>query len=171
MGDTMKQPQHGMADDATVQKIMTALRSCYGSLDEPNFRKVYATMDSDHYRQLVEALRSSGAEVTNTTDRNDDVSIHLVMDQAGDQIGLGLSGVGPFAALVHQDADGRYYWVTRPDDAPTPLAALVATAVQRAGFQLLDRATVTKKIRMCRADGTEEATLYQALFTDTDMIP
>ena len=89
----MNQPQHGMSDDATVQKIMTALRSCYGSLDDPNFRNVYATMDSDQYRQLVEALRSSGAEVTNTIDRNNDVSIQLVLDQAGDQIGLGLSGV------------------------------------------------------------------------------
>src|ERR1019366_3245483 len=119
----------------TVQTIMTALRSCYGSLDDPNFRKVYARMDSDQYRQLIEALRSSGARITETTDRNDDVSIQLVVDLAGDQVGLGLSGVGPFAALLHQDADGRYCWVTRPDGAPTPLAALVAAAVKRAGFQ------------------------------------
>jgi hypothetical protein len=167
----MSQPQRGISDDATMQKIMTALRSCYGSLDEPNFRKVYATMDSDQYRQLIEALRASGADVAETTDRNDDVSVQLVVDHAGDQIGLALSGVGPFVALLHQDADGRYCWVTRPDDAPTPLAGLVATAVRRAGFQLLDRATVTRKIRMGNADGTQEATLYQALFTDTDVIP
>ena len=167
----MSQVQHDTSDAATVQAIMAALRSCYGSLDEPNFRKVYARMDSDQYRQLIEALRSSGIGITETTDRNDDVSMQLVVNQAADQVGLALSGVGPFAALLHQDADGRYCWVTRPDDAPTPLATLVATAVKRAGLQLLDRGTVTRTIRMNRADGTAEATLYQALFTDSDRIP
>jgi hypothetical protein len=167
----MSQMRNNTSDDATVRAIMTVLRSCYGNLDAPDFRKVYAGMDSDRYRQLIEALRSGGIGITETTDRNDDVSIQLVLDQAGDQVGLGLSGVGPFAALLHQDADGRYCWVTRPDDAPTPLAALVATAVQRAGLQMLDRSTVTKTIRMARADGTAEATLYQALFTDSDRVP
>jgi hypothetical protein len=167
----MNQAQHDTSDDAMMQAIMTALRSCYGSLDGPNFRRVYETMDSDRYRRLVETLRSGGNQITETTDPNDDVSIQLVVDHAGDQVGLGLSGVGPFAALLHQDADGRYYWITRPEDAPTPLAALVATVVTRAGFNLLDRDTVAKTIQMSRADGTTEATIYQALFTDTDVIP
>jgi hypothetical protein len=36
---------------------------------------------------------------------------------------------------------------------------------------LLDRNTATRVIKMNRADGTTEATLYQALFTDSDRIP
>jgi hypothetical protein len=167
----MSQPQHDTSDDTTMQAIMTALRSCYGSLDEPNFRKVVAILESDPYRPLIETLRSSGTEITESMDLNDDVAILLVVDQAGDQVGLWLSGVGPFAALVHQDAEGRYCWVIGPDHAPTPLAALVAAAVQHAGLQLLDRRMVTRKIRMQRFDGETEASLYQALFTDTDRIP
>lgn len=154
-----------------MQEIMAALQSCYGNLDQPDFRKVYARMHSRPYQQLIEALRSGGAEVTETTDPNDDVSVQLVIDRAGDQVGLGLSGVGPFAALLHQGVDGNYLWVTWPDNAPTPLASQVATVVRQAGFHLLDRGTVMKTIRMSRADGTAAATLYQALFTDTDMIP
>ncbi len=84
---------------------------------------------------------------------------------------MGLSGVGPFAVLWRRDAEGRNCWVTQSDQAPTPLAALVAQIVERAGLKLLDRATVVRKIRMNRADGTEEATFYQTLFTDTDRIP
>jgi hypothetical protein len=167
----MSQPQHDTSDDATMQAIMTALRSCYGSLDEPDFRKVTAILENDPYRPLIETLRSSGTEITESMDLNNDVAIHLIVDQAGDQVGLWLSGVGPFATLRQLDSDGRSLWVTGPEDAPTPLAALVATAVQRAGLQLLDRRTVTQKIRMQCFDGETEASLYQALFTDTDRIP
>jgi hypothetical protein len=120
---------------------------------------------------LIETLRSSGTEITESMDLNNDVAIHLIVDQAGDQVGLWLSGVGPFATLRQLDSDGRSLWVTGPEDAPTSLAALVATAVQRAGLQLLDRRTVTQKIRMQCFDGETEASLYQALFTDTDRIP
>ncbi len=128
-------------------------------------------MESSLHRQLVEDFRAKGVEITETTDQNDDVATHLAAGQGGDEVGLMLSGVGPFAALLHQDGNGRYCWVTRPDKAPTPLAALIATTVERAGFQLLNRDTVTRTIAMNRADGATEATLYQALFTDSDVIP
>ena len=134
---------------------MRALGACYGSLDEPNFRKVSATLRSDPYRPLVEALQSSGIEITDTTDLNDDVSVHLILDRSGDQLGLALSGVGPYAALLHQDAAERYFWVTQPENALTPLAALVAQTAQRAGFQLLDRRLVSRKIKMSFCDGSQ----------------
>ncbi len=35
----MSHPHHDTSDDATVQAIMQALQSCYGSFDKPNFRK------------------------------------------------------------------------------------------------------------------------------------
>lgn len=167
----MSHPNHSTSGDATMQAIMTALGVCYGSLDEPNFRKVSEKLRNGPYRPLVETLRSSGIEITDTTDLNDDVAVHLVLDRSGDQVGLALSGVGPYAALLHQDVAERYSWVTQPENAPTPLAALVAQTVQRAGFQLLDRRLVSQTIKMSWYDGSEEVTLYQALFTDRDRIP
>ena len=167
----MSYPDHETSNGATMHAIMAALRACYGSLDEPNFHKVSETLKSGPYRPLVELLRSSGIQITDTTDLNDDVSIHLVLDRSGDQVGLALSGVGPYAALLCQDAAERYSWVTQPQNAPTPLAALVAQAVQGAGFELLDRGFVSRTIKMSWHDGSEEVTLYQALFTDTDRIP
>ena len=167
----MSQVEHDASGDATFQSIMAALTACYGDLAAPNFRKAYAGMESSLHRQLIEDLRAKGIEITETTDQDDDVATHLAAGQGGNEVGLMLSGVGPFAALLHQDGDGRYCWVTRPDKAPTPLAALIATTVERAGFQLLNRDTVTRTIAMNRADGATEATLYQALFTDSDVIP
>jgi len=167
----MSQGEHDALGDATFQSIMAALTACYGDLAAPNFRKAYTGMESSLHRQLIENLRAKGIEITETTDQDDDVATHLAAAQDGDEVGLVLSGVGPFAALLHQDSEGRYCWVTQPDKAPTPLAALVAKTVGRAGFQLLNRDTVLRTIAMNRADGAEEATLYQALFTDSDVIP
>lgn len=167
----MSQSQHSTSGDMLFQSIMEALATCYGDLAEPNFRKVYVTMGSFLHRNLIEELRGKGIKITETTDENDDVSNHLVLDYAGDHVALALSGVGPYAALVHWDEAERRSWVTQPENAPTPLAALVAQTVQRAGFQLLDRSLVSRTIRMNWYDGSEEVTLYQALFTDTDQIP
>ena len=167
----MSQGQHNKSGDMLFQAIMAALATCYGNLAEPNFRKVYVTMGSSLHRNLIEELRGKGIKITETTDENDDVSNHLVLDCAGDHVGLALSGVGPYAALVHWDEAERRSWVTQPENAPTPLAALVAQTVQHAGFQLLDRSLVSRTIKMNWHDGSEEVTLYQALFTDSDVIP
>ena len=150
---------------------MSALKASYGDLSQPDFRKVYSGLENSAYRQVTEELRAEGIEVTDATDLNDDVAIHLDVDQ-GDQGGwVALSGAGPFAALIWQDSNRQYLWVTQSDKAPSPLAALVANAVERAGFKLLSRDTAAHKISMSRADGSTEATLYQALFTDSDVIP
>lgn len=157
--------------DMLFQSVMTALATCYGNLAEPDFRKVYVKMDSPLHRRLIEELRAKSIAITETTDNNDDVSNHLVLDHAGDHVGLALSGVGPFAALIHWDEAECCSWVTQPGNAPTPLAALVAQTVQRAGFHLLDRQLASRTIRMNWYAGSEEVTLHQALFTDTDRIP
>jgi hypothetical protein len=86
-------------------------------------------------------------------------------------VGRAISGVGPYAALLHEDVNERYSWITQPENAPTPLAAVIAAIVKQAGFQLFDRDLASRTITMNRPDGTTKATLYQALFTDTDRIP
>lgn len=160
------------SDDETLRTILAALRACYGSLDQPSFHKVYETLRTESYREIIESLREGGIDVTDTTDLNDDVSIRVVLDRAGDQVGLALSGVGRFAAVIHQDPRGHYSWMTQPKEAPTPLAATTAQTVQDAGFILLDRALVSQSIAMrWYYDGATEVTLYQALFTDSDQIP
>ena len=143
----MSQVQHDTSDDTTARAIVAALRDCYGDLEAPGFRKVQARLDGDSSRRLIEMLRSDGIAINDTTDRNDDVSIQLVLDNQGDQVGLGLSGVGPFATLLHQDTKGRYHRVTRSESAPAPLAAHIATALEHADLTLLDRKTVTRTIR------------------------
>ncbi|MEJ1978581.1 MAG: hypothetical protein WDN49_23180 [Acetobacteraceae bacterium] len=167
----MSHPEHDTSDDATVQAIMQALQSCYGSFEEPNFSKIYSFLESSPYQPLMDAFQSNGIAMTDTTDFNDDVSLRLILDHAGDGGPIEALWSGPARGRAPSDAEGRFLWVTRPDQAPTPLAALVAQTVERAGLKLLDRATVARKIKMSRPDGTGEATLYQALFTDTDRIP
>ncbi len=155
----------------TLEAIMAALHDCYGSLKNPNFRRVSEKMKAGPYATVIQSLQASGITITDTTDINNDVSLRLVLDRAGDQVGLALSCVGPFAGIVHQDQEERYSWVTQPDDAPTPLAATTAQTVQQAGFTLLDRDLVARSIPMNWYDGSTQVTLYQALFSDSDHIP
>lgn len=159
------------SSDDTMQTIMAALQSSYGSLDDPNFHAINAAFLGGVHQHLIDTLRAKCSEVIETTDQNDDVSRQLVLSQDGVDVALGLSAVGPFATLHYLDTNGRSCWVDRQDDAPTPLAALVASAVEGAGLRLLDRDTVSWTIRMRQPDGTSTATLYQALFTDTDRVP
>jgi hypothetical protein len=162
---------HEPADNRTLRKIRAALSDCYGSLGEPDFRKISGRLDNPRQHEVMQALLRKGIEILETTDENDDVSTQLVARRSGEQVGIGLSGVGPFAVVLHQGLDGEYRWVTGPDDASSSLASLIAETVERAGYELLDRKMVERRIRMKRADGSGEATLYQALFTDTDRIP
>ena len=150
---------------------MTALVETYGSLAEPRYEKIYVAMAGPVHRNLIAELQRNGMEVRETTDLNDDVSTQLDVSQSGDWVSLDLSGVGPFAALVHQGEDEKYSWVTTPDQGLTPLTKAVAALVERARFLLLTRNIVTRTVKMNRWDGATEATLYQALFTDTDWIP
>lgn len=153
------------------QKILTALHVCYGSLDEPNFRKVSNAIRGGLYHNVIKSLQEIGAEITETTDLNDDVSVRLALDRAGDHVSLSLSGVGLFAAVLHRNPKGQYSWVTHPEKAPTLFSATVARIVQQAGFQLLDRSLVSQSIATNWWDGSTEVTLYQLLFTDNDVTP
>ncbi len=167
----MSQSPRNTSTDAEVQSIMTALIATYGSLAEPDFSKVYEKMNSPIHRNVVAELRGQGMDVLETTDENDDVSTQLVISRSGDQAYLELSGIGPFAAMIHLAGNEQGSWVIYPDKGPTPLATLVATVVEQAGFRLLSREIVLKTVRMNRPDGSTEVTLYRALFTDTDRIP
>lgn len=167
----MKHPQHTLSASAVKPKIIEAIQACYGDLADPSFLKVSTFLGSDPYHPLISWLKGSGFTITETTDLNDDVSTQLIAEKDGDQNALELSGVGPFAVLRHIQRDGRSRWVTQPEHAPTPSSAAVAKAIQRAGLQLLAREMLAQTIEMQRWDGKTEATLYQALFTDTDIIP
>ena len=150
---------------------MAALNASYGDLAQPDFREIYAALESPAYRRVASELQAEGFDVIETTDLNDDVAAHLIASRDGDKLGLALSGIGKFAALRHQRDEERSDWVTHSETAPTALAALVARVVEQAGFKLLGRGIVTQRVAMNRADGTTEATLYQALFTDSGVIP
>lgn len=162
---------NNFTDGKIPKEILTALHNCYGNLEEPNFHKVYKALESDVYQDVIKSLQEIGAEITDRTDFNDDVSTCLTLEKAGDHVRLSLSGVGPFAAVLHWSPEERYSWVTHPEEAPTPLAATVARTVQKAGFEMLDRSLVAQTIAANWYDGSTEVTLYQLLFTDTDVIP
>jgi hypothetical protein len=160
-----------MLDNATIRQIMAELESSYGNLENPDFHKVASALARDPYRSLLQSLSASGASVTETTDPNDDVSVQAVVSQAGEQIALELSAIGPFGVVRRLADDGSSQWISKSDETTSPLAARVAGAAERAGVRLLDRDTAAMKVDIRFEPDDTGATLYQALFTNTDVIP
>ena len=160
-----------MPESQLLQTLLVAVENCYGNMREPQYEKLIIYLNGSPYQIVIDALRAAGIAVADATDMNDDVAVHLALDRNGEQVGIVLSGVGPFAALLHQNPDGKYCWIDKLDGAPNNLARQVAEIVQRAGLALLDRTTVVHTIQMTRPDGNETSTRYQALFTDSDVIP
>lgn len=154
-----------------MSAILAAMDACYGDLTDPNYRRVYENMGSSLHRQLVDELRASGLTIAETTDPNDDVATRVIASQGSSEVELALSGVGPFAVLMQLNDDEDCCWITDSNESPSSLAAHTAKTVEQRGFSLLSRDTVAQKVPMNRADGSTEATVYQALFTDSDMIP
>lgn len=160
-----------MANDKTLQDIMAALRVCYGDLDNPDFRMAALALDRDPHRRLKDALREGGRSLVETTDPNDDVSTQLVVRAGNEQVAVELSVVGDFAIVRLLRPDGTSVWVTGPGDTTSSLALHAMRLVTRAGLKLLDRATAATKVRIRVNEDQPTSTVYQALFTNTELVP
>ena len=160
-----------MANDKTMQDIMAALSTCYGDLDSPDFRLAALALDRDPHHRLKDALREGGRSLIETTDPNDDVSTQLVVRAGNEQVAVELSVVGDFAIVRLLRPDGASTWVTGPGDTTSALALHATRLVGRAGLKLLDRGTATTRVKIRVNDDQPTATVYQALFTNTDQVP
>ena len=158
-----------LTNHEAAQKVLAKIKECYGSLREPNFRRVSDYILSDPFRTLKESFVSSGVSVIDTTDINDDVSSNITFKHLDDWVQIALSGVGPYAIVFQKGIGRKFEWITSVEQAATPMASLVVERVQAAGFELVGRDLVSQKIDMEWWDGTTSVSFYQLLFSDYEI--
>lgn len=153
-----------------VDSIRSAILSKYGSLTEPRFDFVQAALKANEYHDLVQDLRSSFA-INEDTDPNDDVSFGLLLRGEHRSYVLRLSMIGRYAALLRVDEHNRSQ-VVDPDAPAFAEERNILEALRLFGIEPLAQGTLSLQIPLELSNTTSaDCRLYQALFTDTDVLP
>lgn len=142
----------------------------YGALDNPEFHFVQASLDARDYDDLINAIKKV-LDVEDDTDPNDDVSFGLIMREQNRRLVLRLSMVGRYALLLRSRDDGSYD-VVDPSSAASSEERALARLLQNFNVELLDQATLMQHVPLTLYNtSAEDCRVYQALFTDDDVLP
>jgi hypothetical protein len=153
-----------------IQRIVAEIIATYGSLSDPQYHFVSRVVDERPYRELEDALRGLGT-MAETTDVNDDVSFNFSIQSGGEHWGIALSMVGPYA-VVWGGPTGINGVVSPHERAPTGFSGRLLEVLTAHGIEVLPERVVTSPLEFSgSAVDAEDATLFQALFTDTDVLP
>lgn len=142
----------------------------YGSLENPEFSFVRESLSARPYDSLISDIKNV-LDVEEDTDPNDDVSFGLIMRSKGRHLVLRLSMVGRYAVLLRSKDDTSYDVVESSSTASAEERAIVSL-LQNFDVELLDRETLVAQIPLALSNtSAEDCRVYQALFTDTDVLP
>ena len=142
----------------------------YKSLEKPDYSFVSKTISSKPYSELVEQLTAL-FEIEEITDSNDDVSFRYLLSQSEKQWVVELSMVDLYAVIF------RFSEIDLPDDFVTLDNATseekeIYSLLSNHGFKFLSKSELEKPIalNLCNTE-PDNVCLYQALFSDTDILP
>jgi len=160
-----------MMNEEEVQEVMDVIRRSYKSLQSPDFSFVRDTIAKRPYEKILRQI-STHFQVEEDTDPNDDMSFGYVLTKGGERWVLRISMLGPYAVLLrlHQTA-GIEVIAPRVQVSSRAEKALITTLADHS-IRLLDRDTLLILVPMRLFNAEPENTrVYQALFTDTDILP
>lgn len=154
------------------EKIQSVILQAYKSLSSPNFSFVMESIQRDPYADIVKQLRQI-FRVVEETEPNYDVSFVYEVKKSNQYWLVKISMVGPYAIVL------RLY---NPGDKPTLITPSSSnlSAVEQSIFlllaqhniQILDRDTLLLPVPLpLFATEPENVRVYQALFSDEDVIP
>jgi hypothetical protein len=155
-----------------VNDIVEQVTRRYGSLSEPKFHFVEQMMNERPYDRLIDTVRSK-FQVIETTDEEEDHAFLHVLSRGHQSWAMYLSMVGPYAVFARVNPDQSWAEILTPETADL-------TADERWVVDTLTHAT----LRLMRRDELEQpiglrlfvaqpgnTRVFQALFTDTDILP
>ena len=154
-----------------IKEIMTVIECKYKSLDFPNFFFVEKEMSSYPYQTLVDKLRNI-VGVEEDTDVNDDVSFCYLLVKGNKRWSLNISMIGPYAVLMRIN-HLRHFEIAHPEDGESSqIENEIAKIVQKNAITLLPRHLLECPVPLQLYNTEpENVKVYQALFTDTDILP
>lgn len=164
-----------MTTRPTPADLTAQVLSTYGDPSRPNYFFVARAVERDMYRPLLRAV-SQRFHVRETTDLNLDVGRVLTLTHAesSDRYWvLHLSFVGPYAAVL-TGSDAALGGALRVVDAPgdDPAERQLFGMLESAGIAALGRDALETRVplRLGSPFG-DEVRLFQALFSDNDILP
>jgi hypothetical protein len=161
-----------MSDDGLLSEVRAAILSTYGSLDNPDFHRLRPSLDAPPFAELAADLRRNFT-LDDDTDPNTDVARVLILRQGPRSWSISLSLVGPYACILRITRQHRAMTselVQQPGAAPAE--AELFEALSAHGFRMLPRAVLEAPVPLrLWATDPENVRVYQALFSDTDILP
>jgi len=160
-----------MMNAEEVQEVMDVIRSHYKSLQSPDFSFVRDTLAKRPYEKVIRQL-STHFHIEEDTDPNDDVSFGYVLTQEGERWVLRISMLGPYAVLLRLHQTARIEVMAQRAQVSSRAEKELITTLADHSIRLLDRDTLLIPVPMRLFNTEPENTrVYQALFTDTDILP
>lgn len=164
--------KHHSDPGESMQQIIDQIQATYGSLEEPNFSFRKQQDNARPYDELVatiiEELELAADEYT---DLNDDSCFGYTLSRDGVSWILELSMVGPFAAFSRIHENGRKILAADDCDLTAPERRVLDLLTSRK-LRIMRREELEQPIelRLFNTD-PENTRIYQALFSDTDILP
>jgi hypothetical protein len=145
------------------------LRAALDDVGNPDFTLVMKTLSEEPCREIVQEL-SSWLKLQDVTDPNDDVCFHYLATSEHSEWGIELSAVGRYANFLRSKQNNTPELVTREN--ATPEERPILETLERHGFLFLSQEELETPILM-KLFSTDRGRvkLYQALFSDTDLLP
>ena len=149
--------------------IFEEIERKYKSLKEPDFSFVGEAISSRPYNELMDCLKGL-FRIEEITDSNDDVSFRYVLSKSGKQWMIELSMVGLYATMLRLPEVGFSELV--PFGGEVREEKEIYLLLCKYEFNVLRKRELEESIslNLCNTE-PGNVRLYQALFSDTDMLP
>ncbi|MCG7977441.1 MAG: hypothetical protein N0E58_04790 [Candidatus Thiodiazotropha endolucinida] len=152
-----------------IQILTELIAHKYKSLDEPDYSFVNKAIASKPYSSLIRVFKSIYV-IEDITDINDDVSFRYLLSNSNNKWIIELSMLGLYAVLLRAQNSGKLKLV----DADNALSEEkeIISLLRKHQFEILMQYILEQHVvlNLFNTD-TENVCIYQALFSDTDILP
>jgi hypothetical protein len=159
-------------NEEELKRVMDLIRKRYKSFESPDFSFVGDAMSRRPYEKTLQQIGKS-FHIEEETDPNDDVSFGYLLRREEKQWVLLLSMLGPYAVLFRIDESGRVKeLLTHIEQAASDSEKELVTILSDNSICLMGREMLLIPVPISLSNAeTENTRVYQALFTDTDILP
>ena len=157
--------------DQEMAKVLEIIQSKYTSLAYPDFSFVEENLVQRPYEKILQELGQI-FQVEEDTDTNDDVSFCYILKNADKMWILRLSMLGPYAVFLRLHASGHLEVVDQTTPGVSESEKTLMTLLAGMSIHLLDRQALLYHVPLSLCNTAPGNTrVYQALFTDSDILP
>lgn len=160
-----------MNDQGILDEVLKLIRQRYRSLESPDFSFVEAAL-AWHPYETVMSIFHQRFQVEEDTDPNDDVSFGYLLTKGQQRWILRISMLGPYAVLLRLDESDNAAVIHATTTELSALEKELTATLTDHGIHLLGLEVLLHPVPIRLFNTERENTrVYQALFSDCDVLP